>query len=96
MIGQISLGTLIMLVVAGITYGIIMAIRDLLPHATPVHPDHGNFTHSNISREQVMKFLSIENKTVNSENLQKLVYNQSEYFISYFLSLYFLVIFTSM
>lgn len=89
MIGHISLGTLIMLVVAGITYGIIMAVRDIFPHTAPVHPKHTNFTHNNQTIEHDMAFLTVGNKTVDSELLKKLVYNQSEYFISPFLSVYF-------
>lgn len=86
MIGHISVGTLIMLVVAGITYGIIMAIRDLFPHPTPVHPKHTNFTNSNQTMEHIMDFLTVENKTVDSEILQKLLYNHSEYFPTVFYS----------
>ena len=92
MIGHISLGTFIVLVVAGITYGIIMAIRDLLPHATPVIPKHHNFSKAT---EQVIEFWTAENHTTNAENLKKFVYNTSKYFIifDYCTDIHLLIIF---
>lgn len=90
MFGHISVGTLIVLVVAGITYGIILAVRDIFPHTAPVHPKHTNITNSNQTIEHVVEFLTAENKTVDSEILKKLLYNHSEYFLIIFLFLYFL------
>lgn len=90
MFGHISVGTLIVLVVAGITYGIILAVRDIFPHTAPVHPKHTNITNSNQTIEYVVEFLTAENKTVDSEILKKLLYNHSEYFPIIFLFLYFL------
>lgn len=90
MFGHISVGTLIVLVVAGITYGIILAVRDIFPHTAPVHPKHTNITNSNQTIERVLEFLTAENKTVDSEILKKLLYNHSEYFPIIFLFLYFL------
>lgn len=96
MMGHISVGTLIVLVVAGITYGIILAVRDIFPHTAPVHPKHTNITNSNQTIEHVVEFLTAqnkkqaENKTVESEILKKLLYNHSEYFPILFLFLYFL------
>nr|WBW70109.1 venom protein [Lampona murina] len=78
MFAHMTCGTCIVLVVAGITYGLYLAIMDLFPHAAHVvPPKHYNDTDDSHHRaETITEFLTSENAT-KEEDLLTLLFNRS-------------------
>lgn len=79
---HISCGTCIILVVAGITYGIILALRDLFHHATPVVPrNYSNTSTDWINDHVIAKAIlsgTIENKTFPEDSFHTDLNEQTE------------------
>lgn len=81
MIAHMSLATLIILIVAGITYGIILAIRDLFPHTTHVVPNvnnsDSNVTFNQFAIDHLTMISNITNGTV-SKDMDRYFYNKGK------------------